>query len=577
MGFREGLVYEGVCPATVFHVLDTPSFIFLHIKMLLSSLPILAPPPQHIIATSHTVNQHTSSSAAHNVTTDTPLNHQSHRNRRDPKHAPSYRPPALSLMSLAQSEDLIEHRKNAIATFGYSWIKPAGCSKTMLGRREEEIEREEVERQLREAEEAEMRGDAGFDPGMMEGEAEGEDEGLDQRDLDEEVPDADADQTNLDDDEEEEGNETGFTADGGGGGEDTGFITGDQGDMIDMTGLEEEELMMGDDLDGDIPSAEISRLDYDDDDADGGEWQHTDTEDEIDDSSSAVDPEHRSRPRYSRPSTFTEDRSELMDMDLSQASIDQSFQVPPSSAMASHRVTSGNAFQSPSQFPPHTSTPALPAMAPPSSSGIASQSTNTDATSALARARRSWFSRTPSNPASSTPQNVQAVTTPDFSSSAAPAAQPSPQRTRRNLWARAAERGGNLFSSSSTATPAPAPATTMTPRGDIGGTTPAIPSSEISAPGITPSQYQGAGNYQTPTFPPPYASQHPHLGAQNQTLYAGLTTASSGRLFTPESVQTEASAASFGTGQGGGGMGDSMGPPPPPRDGRRSLRRGARS
>lgn len=41
---------------------------------------------------------------------------------------------------------MLRRRKNAIAAFGYSWIRPAGCSKTMLGIREEAAEREAIER-----------------------------------------------------------------------------------------------------------------------------------------------------------------------------------------------------------------------------------------------------------------------------------------------------------------------------------------------------------------------------------------------------------------------------------------------
>ncbi|KKY23702.1 hypothetical protein UCRPC4_g02799 [Phaeomoniella chlamydospora] len=439
--------------------------------MLLSTLPPIAPPAQHILATSHTAHRLTSGHSL-NSSSDHTTGHPPHRNRREPKSAPLNKPASLSLAALAQSEDLIEHRKNAIATFGYSWIKPAGCTKTMLGRREEELEREELDRQIREAEEAEMRGGTRFDEAaLMEGEGEGEDDGLDQRDLDDDVPDADADQTNLDEGDDE-GNETGFTAEDLGEGEDTGFITGDQTGPIDMTAMEEEDLMMGGDLDDDVPSAEQSRLEYDDNDGDGGEWQHTDTEDEFE-SSSIMEPprsqiHQRSARRRSTGIGVGED-SEMMDMDITHATIDDSYTGPSSSIpQNTHRMISGNAFAT----PPH-SHPSASSTSPahiqnqthyPSSINNPHQQRGPLPQQNEPRSRRSWFStshRTPSNRHSPNPPTPNF----DLSSSAAPphhhhhpplppAQQTQPQpRLRRNLWARATERGGNLFSSSSTTTP----------------------------------------------------------------------------------------------------------------------------
>ena len=278
----------------------------------------------------------------------------------------------------------------------------------MLGRREEELEREEVERQMREAEEAEMGDevDAGFDEAAVAaagfGEADGED-----RDLDDEVPDAD--QTNLDDDEEI-GDETGFTAAADGDGnptrEDTRFITGDAGgEGMESGMIDEDELMMGGDLDGDVPSAEQSRLDYDDDDdvddVDGGEWQHTDTEEEIDDDESEIHEiprRHLPSSHQTRRSTTTTTQaigedSEMMDMDITQASIEDN---PPSTSIPQpHRIASGNAaaplssssFITPtsSQIPTSTTTTNNP---PPSTTTSTSQNR-----------RRSWFTRSsPSNP-----------------------------------------------------------------------------------------------------------------------------------------------------------------------------------
>ncbi|KAK4941564.1 hypothetical protein LTR10_018583 [Elasticomyces elasticus] len=104
----------------------------------------------------------------------------------------------------------------AIAMYGYSWLKPAGCPKTMLGRREEEVEREEVERQLREVELQERMQQEAEEQERLAQQAEtGEPEGG--RDLDEDIPDADgAEEDDLDEDDEEE---EGFDGDDGMGGD----------------------------------------------------------------------------------------------------------------------------------------------------------------------------------------------------------------------------------------------------------------------------------------------------------------------------------------------------------------------
>jgi hypothetical protein len=96
----------------------------------------------------------------------------------------------------------------AIAMYGWSWLKPAGCAKTMLGRKEEEVEREEVERQLREVElqeRVQMEMEEGERQRLFQAqtraEAAGEAPGEQERDLDDEVPEAEEDE---EEDEEED-------------------------------------------------------------------------------------------------------------------------------------------------------------------------------------------------------------------------------------------------------------------------------------------------------------------------------------------------------------------------------------
>ncbi|KAG9773089.1 hypothetical protein KCU88_g5936, partial [Aureobasidium melanogenum] len=139
-----------------------------------------------------------------------------------------------TLALLSADERTIAQRKMAIAMYGYSWLKPAGCAKTMLGRREEELEREEVEKQLREVELQErLQQEAEEQDRLAQLGETGEPEG--ERDLDEEIPDAD-------------------------GGADAGGLSDEYEDV------EEDDGMQGD-LDDEIPDADAEE-DEDEDDED---------------------------------------------------------------------------------------------------------------------------------------------------------------------------------------------------------------------------------------------------------------------------------------------------------------------
>ncbi|KAJ5645493.1 Anaphase-promoting complex subunit 15/MND2 [Penicillium longicatenatum] len=202
------------------------------------------------------------------------------------------RSPANGLAALAMEERALRARKQNIASFGYSWIKPAGCSKTMLGMKEEEAEREEALAAA--AAEMNAEGMMEDDMGMTQGE-EGEevDQGM-ERDLDDEIPDADAEGLI---EEGEEGLEEEDVVD------EEGYMERDLDDDIpegypdddyEESGLyeqDDEDFDNQPDLDAEVPEAgeemsEMSRdLDVDIPDAaesgsEQGEWQHTDTEEE---------------------------------------------------------------------------------------------------------------------------------------------------------------------------------------------------------------------------------------------------------------------------------------------------------
>jgi Apc15p protein len=154
-----------------------------------STLPLLPPPFTSILST-----QYTSSNNLEQSPTGQPA--QRRPNLRQP-HPSSLRNPN-SLYNLQLDEAAISSRKAAISTYGYSWLRPAGVAKTMLGRREEEAEKDEMERQMREQEEMEL------EMGRVEEltrqarlaeqqqQEQGHGQGVQQRNLDDDIPDADA-------------------------------------------------------------------------------------------------------------------------------------------------------------------------------------------------------------------------------------------------------------------------------------------------------------------------------------------------------------------------------------------------
>ncbi|CZT42178.1 uncharacterized protein RSE6_02031 [Rhynchosporium secalis] len=269
------------------------------------SLPSLAPQDSYSLwytssttPTPSTSSLQTSQSAPHDHATT----HQPSR-----RHLPAHRTP---LSRLRHDEEYMERRKLNIQNYGSGWIKPPGIQKSLHQQREERREMEEHQEALRREQLAQELAEAeaadGIDE-MLQGEGmEGEMEEV--RDLDDDVPDADADATRLLD-SDSEGSEEGDENDveevprnvlasrlpddmyrdaliRGDEARQSGFRDEDSGDDEDEEGedlLQEEDLIhehvqeeqhdldmnMDGDLDDEIPEAS----------ADG--YEHTDTEEEL--------------------------------------------------------------------------------------------------------------------------------------------------------------------------------------------------------------------------------------------------------------------------------------------------------
>ncbi|KAL1967272.1 hypothetical protein VTN77DRAFT_3318 [Rasamsonia byssochlamydoides] len=285
------------------------------------SLPLIAPRDSHELWFGSSQPYRSSPSAASPYPSHTHPS-SSESSRRQANHCPPTRAfissatPSDCLAALLLEERALRVRKQNIACFGYSWIKPAGCPKTMLGMREEEAEREEGLA----AAAAEMNAAAAAAAGVgldafgdtTQGQLGLVGDGLDgdelERDLDDDIPDADAEglveegeegfeeddedvdddlmERNLDDDipdafpDDDDDDEDDDVED------DDGFD--DQPDLDDQIPTAEGEEGFGDymarDLDEDVPDAAEEGSQQEE------EWQHTDTEAEDDDDDDGHDP-----------------------------------------------------------------------------------------------------------------------------------------------------------------------------------------------------------------------------------------------------------------------------------------------
>ncbi|PYH42598.1 uncharacterized protein BP01DRAFT_367998 [Aspergillus saccharolyticus JOP 1030-1] len=290
------------------------------------SLPLITPRDSHELwfGSSQPYRSSTSATSSNHPHHHHPLGDPHGSNRRNGSNqSTSSRGASTSsgdiLSSLLLEERALRARKNNIASFGYSWIKPAGCPKTMLGMKEEEAEREEaLAAAAAEMAAAAAAAEAGMDDfggqtqDTMDGEGMQDDTGM-ERDLDDDIPEADADglieegeeeleeesvvdededvfmerdldddipeafsgyddeeeEEDLDEENEEFDDQPDLDADIPSAAEE------DYGDEEDMS----QNGAMGRDLDDDIPEAEDNHY------AQGAEeeWQHTDTDAEFDD------------------------------------------------------------------------------------------------------------------------------------------------------------------------------------------------------------------------------------------------------------------------------------------------------
>ncbi|KAF1997219.1 hypothetical protein P154DRAFT_579143 [Amniculicola lignicola CBS 123094] len=181
------------------------------------------------------------------------------------------------LAALTADENALYQRKQNVRRFGAGWIRPPGVSKTLQAKMDEEAEREEQEIIARREQGMLDLAAAQTEAANQEAAAHGEDEemGEGERDLDEDVPEAEESEPSASEDEEEslvEGETTmssravdvTFNEDS--------FL---EGSMIE--GVEQMQEMEAVQMAGILEEQEMER-DLDDSIPEAGSYEHTDTE-----------------------------------------------------------------------------------------------------------------------------------------------------------------------------------------------------------------------------------------------------------------------------------------------------------
>ncbi|CAK1360915.1 hypothetical protein CB0940_03664 [Cercospora beticola] len=239
------------------------------------SLPLIPPQEDHssfLRATYRPRAESPPPQAGHN-----PQQTHRERQRRDEERKLHHARSPLAL--LAADEKAIETRKHAVRMFGSQWIRPPGVAKTLQAMNEElaeRLEQDELERQERgmmdmqaQQQQAELEAEAREHEAAEEaGEVEEE------RDLDDDIPEAEADASTADvtfnEDSMMEGSQ----------------VAQNEYDEQQYTNLEEAELT-GAAQDEEDLGMEMER-DLDDSVPEAGSYQHTDTELEESDSDSEL-------------------------------------------------------------------------------------------------------------------------------------------------------------------------------------------------------------------------------------------------------------------------------------------------
>ncbi|CAN9374726.1 unnamed protein product [Alternaria alternata] len=258
------------------------------------SLPMIAPRPDASLWPSH----HTTHAAFEDTHSHSPPDtSHGHNSRRPTSHHGPRRHQNHLLSSLTADENTIAQRKLNVRRFGAGWLRPPGATKTLQAIDDERLEKEEQEMMQRREQVmmdlAAAQQDAANEEQRERGEME-EDagEGEVERDLDDEVPEAQStpSASEVSSDEESEEEEEGSEVSGDVQEEST--VPFNEDSFIEGSMLEAEVSHMLEMEEAEMAGVLQDERDLDDDVPEAGSYEHTDSEleDDSDVDTSALPP-----------------------------------------------------------------------------------------------------------------------------------------------------------------------------------------------------------------------------------------------------------------------------------------------
>ncbi|KAL1655127.1 hypothetical protein SLS61_002439 [Didymella pomorum] len=210
------------------------------------------------------------------------------------QRAPKHRPSAL-LAALTQDENTFEQRKANVQRFGAGWIRPPGVAKTLQAITDEELEKAEQEVMARREQvmmdlAAAQQEAANAEERQQREELEENGEMEEERDLDDDVPEAEASASELSA-SDESSDEEGSVSDTEDGAREHESIPFNEDSFIEGSMVEAEVSAMLEQEEAEMAGVLQDERDLDDDVPEAGSYEHTDSE--LEDSS---DDDAASRP-----------------------------------------------------------------------------------------------------------------------------------------------------------------------------------------------------------------------------------------------------------------------------------------
>ncbi|KAF1926554.1 uncharacterized protein M421DRAFT_422529 [Didymella exigua CBS 183.55] len=239
------------------------------------SLPLIAPRADASLWPSHRDTNPFPSDEPSTSTPNAPA-HQ-HAQQRRPTHQTS----AL-LATLTQDENTLEQRKANVQRFGAGWIRPPGVAKTLQAITDEEMEKAEQEAMSRREQvmmdlAAAQQEAANAEERQEREEMEGDGEMGEERDLDDDVPEAEASASELSA-SDVSSDEEGSVSDTEDGAREQESIPFNEDSFIEGSMVEAEVSAMLEQEEAEMAGVLQDERDLDDDIPEAGSYEHTDSE-----------------------------------------------------------------------------------------------------------------------------------------------------------------------------------------------------------------------------------------------------------------------------------------------------------